>query len=266
MNLRACLDCGVPCKGPRCDHHAKLREAHARRRRKAFGLTGSRGSTHASRKRREQVLDAAGRRCYYCSAPATIGEHYVPLANGGEDTAENMVASCRPCNQAKGTQTPEQFMASAWLRHRRESLKQSIHIIAIVGAPAAGKTWVRERVAKQTGINHKAIDQCGPPGQREYRWSEMLRWLRQQEGVAIVESNVIPREFAERLRTSSATVIEVTAPNDVREKRLAKRGGRVPKRFPVRHPIDMTVGASQASVDRIVAVVEAARTTELVAA
>lgn len=39
--------------------------------------------------------------CAYCSAPATALDHVVPLAKGGDHTAENVVPACRSCNGSK---------------------------------------------------------------------------------------------------------------------------------------------------------------------
>lgn len=118
--MRVCL--GIP--GKPC---ARLTSAGSRcptckrefaRQRKAKGLTGERGSTHASRKRRQETLARASHRCFYCTAPASIEDHYVPLAKGGADSAENTVAACQPCNSAKGDKMPKEFMESEWLAER----------------------------------------------------------------------------------------------------------------------------------------------------
>lgn len=117
--MRACLGCGRPvAKGNRCP---VCRKQNAQRR-KAEGRTGERGSTHASRQRRQAVLARAGYHCFYCTAPATIADHYVPLAKGGSDTEENLVAACAPCNSKKGDRMPDDFLHSHWLAHRCEEV------------------------------------------------------------------------------------------------------------------------------------------------
>jgi 5-methylcytosine-specific restriction endonuclease McrA len=130
--MRACLGVpGKPCarpiaKGNRCE--ACQRENA--KRRKDQGLTGERGSTHASRQRRERVLDRANRCCFYCTAPANIADHYVPLAKGGPDTEENMVAACGPCNAQKSDQMPDDFMHSNWLARRCEEVAAARRSVA----------------------------------------------------------------------------------------------------------------------------------------
>lgn len=46
--------------------------------------------------------------CQYCGSrerPLTI-DHMVPRSQGGEDTWENLVTACSPCNTRKGNRTP----------------------------------------------------------------------------------------------------------------------------------------------------------------
>jgi 5-methylcytosine-specific restriction endonuclease McrA len=109
MALRACLDCGALSSQSRCPEH----RANA---------TGERGSTTASRRRRVRTLEAAGYVCFYCSAEATIEDHFVPLSRGGADDELNTVAACHPCNAHKRDRDPDDFMASDWLRRRRAAV------------------------------------------------------------------------------------------------------------------------------------------------
>lgn len=46
--------------------------------------------------------------CAYCLtvAPLTM-DHYEPLSRGGQNTPENVVGACRPCNSSKKAQTVE---------------------------------------------------------------------------------------------------------------------------------------------------------------
>lgn len=61
---------------------------------------------------RKNILLRDGYRCQYCLTDFVPGkltlDHVVPRAHGGPSTWENLVASCRPCNQRKGDKTPEQ--------------------------------------------------------------------------------------------------------------------------------------------------------------
>jgi hypothetical protein len=67
--------------------------------------------TLASYEVRQYVLAKVGRTCAYCGAtgvPLQI-DHIVPKSRGGSDRVSNLALACRPCNQAKGTQTAAEF-------------------------------------------------------------------------------------------------------------------------------------------------------------
>jgi hypothetical protein len=55
---------------------------------------------------RSGVLSRDGRRCGYCSGPATTVDHIQPTSRGGRNTWTNTVAACDGCNQRKGDRTP----------------------------------------------------------------------------------------------------------------------------------------------------------------
>ena len=41
--------------------------------------------------------------CTYCKvAQSTTADHVIPKAKGGQDTLDNLVGACRPCNSRKG--------------------------------------------------------------------------------------------------------------------------------------------------------------------
>ena len=74
---------------------------------------------HHSRKRRTRRIVAAlierdGDLCAYCrqpfdeERPATV-DHVVPRSRGGSNELDNLVAACRPCNQAKGAMSAVAF-------------------------------------------------------------------------------------------------------------------------------------------------------------
>src|SRR5690606_37419112 len=94
-----------------------------------------------------------------------------------------------------------------------------------------------------------------------FRWSEMLRWLEDQTGVVVIESNVLPHEMRERLRLNPSTVIEVKASREVRERRLTERDGNwKPKRYPVGAAVDRTVSSGPAGVEAVIATAKVAQT------
>lgn len=72
---------------------------------------------------RASFIEANGYRCHYCNRPGgpTLGpdsrawhvDHKNPLADGGEDTEDNLALACKRCNIAKHTQPYKQFRAYA---------------------------------------------------------------------------------------------------------------------------------------------------------
>lgn len=63
----------------------------------------------------QATIERAGHRCYYCRQPVPEGdswhkEHAIPLARGGRNHADNIVASCGTCNAKKGTKTAVEFL------------------------------------------------------------------------------------------------------------------------------------------------------------
>jgi 5-methylcytosine-specific restriction endonuclease McrA len=62
---------------------------------------------------REYLLEKWGRKCAYCDAqgvPLEI-DHIHPKSKGGSDRISNLTLACRPCNQCKGAQGIEVFLA-----------------------------------------------------------------------------------------------------------------------------------------------------------
>lgn len=55
-------------------------------------------------------------KCHYCGIKDENGtifeeDHYVPLSRGGKDHKSNIVISCRPCNQRKGSMTGDEYLS-----------------------------------------------------------------------------------------------------------------------------------------------------------
>lgn len=58
---------------------------------------------------RRNVLRRDRYRCQYCGTGERLTiDHVLPKSRGGQDTWENLVAACVPCNNRKGNRTPEE--------------------------------------------------------------------------------------------------------------------------------------------------------------
>lgn len=56
---------------------------------------------------RRAVLARDDHRCQYCGSGTHLTiDHIVPKSRGGQDTWENIVTSCAPCNSRKGDRLP----------------------------------------------------------------------------------------------------------------------------------------------------------------
>lgn len=63
---------------------------------------------------RRNILKRDNHKCGYCGRadlPLTI-DHIIPKSKGGDDSWENLVAACLPCNNKKGDRTPEEARMS----------------------------------------------------------------------------------------------------------------------------------------------------------
>src|SRR5262249_37049948 len=60
---------------------------------------------------REYLLLKWGYPCAYCKqqAPRWEVDHTIPRSRGGSDRPSNLALACKPCNDAKGTQTAAEF-------------------------------------------------------------------------------------------------------------------------------------------------------------
>ena len=59
---------------------------------------------------RRNILKRDGHKCAYCGrADLTLTvDHIKPRSRGGDDSWENLVAACLPCNNRKGDRTPDE--------------------------------------------------------------------------------------------------------------------------------------------------------------
>lgn len=69
-----------------------------------------------SKRLRYEVLRRDNHACRYCGAQAPeatlVVDHVMPVALGGADKAENLVAACRDCNAGKSASNPDAHLVS----------------------------------------------------------------------------------------------------------------------------------------------------------
>lgn len=82
-------------------------------------------------------------KCQYCGTSCSNSEltfdHVLPVSRGGQRTWENIVTCCLPCNQRKGSRTPEE--ASMKLRREPRCPKYPPIFRVTIGMRRAPDSW-----------------------------------------------------------------------------------------------------------------------------
>ena len=113
---------------------------------------GYQQGTLAGYELREFLLNKWNRACAYCGVidvPLQI-EHIVPKARGGSNRESNLTLACNPCNQEKGAQLIEVFLAKrpAVLARIKATVKRPLKDAAAVNATR----WALFNMLKTTGL------------------------------------------------------------------------------------------------------------------
>jgi 5-methylcytosine-specific restriction endonuclease McrA len=86
---------------------------------------------------RKNILMRDRYTCQYCMKILPAGEltldHVVPRSRAGESAWENLVACCHPCNNRKGSRTPEEAGLKLARQPRPFSLHTSRHLMRLLG-------------------------------------------------------------------------------------------------------------------------------------
>src|SRR4029078_12849138 len=103
-----------------------------------IGLLEYRRIPHQTRSlSRKNILMRDRYTCQYCHRTLPSGEltldHVVPRATAGESAWENLVACCNPCNNRKGSRTPEEAGMKLARMPRPFSLHTSRHLMRLLG-------------------------------------------------------------------------------------------------------------------------------------
>lgn len=86
---------------------------------------------------RKNILVRDRHTCQYCERPFSAGDltldHVIPRSRGGTSTWENLVTSCRKCNNRKGDRLPEEAGMSLGRRPRPFNLHTSRSLMRLLG-------------------------------------------------------------------------------------------------------------------------------------
>jgi 5-methylcytosine-specific restriction endonuclease McrA len=92
---------------------------------------------------RRNLMFRDAHQCQYCGKRPPLRElnidHVVPRSRGGDDSWENLVTACRPCNLRKGWKTPEE--ANMRLARRPFRPKWTMTAQILLGSGSKFKEW-----------------------------------------------------------------------------------------------------------------------------
>lgn len=169
------------------------------------GVREDPGATLAGSEIREFLLAKWNRSCAYCDAsavPLNI-EHVRPRGRGGSDRVSNLVLACVPCNQAKGTQRVEEFLA-----HRPDRL---------AGVIAQLRRPLRD-VAVMNATRHRLVEVLATlgvpvhawPGGRTY-WNRVVMELPKSHTPDALSVGFLDHERGDQLVRVPAQILVVTS-------------------------------------------------------
>jgi 5-methylcytosine-specific restriction endonuclease McrA len=61
------------------------------------------------KKLRLRILNRDGWICFWCGSEANTCDHVIPVARGGSDDPDNLVAACKRCNFSRQDRLPEEM-------------------------------------------------------------------------------------------------------------------------------------------------------------
>lgn len=105
--------CSVACANR---IHGVARSPLDRRVSRAVREAAAPGLGYAARKALRDKWRAQGRRCTYCTNPATTIDHVLPLVRGGTNHEGNLAPCCKSCNSSKSGWTVIEWRTGRRLR------------------------------------------------------------------------------------------------------------------------------------------------------
>ena len=107
--------------------------------------------TYSSRHaKNRQTLREMKLPCHWCGREwdnTFHADHLQPVAEGGEDTMENMVSSCAPCNTRRGQE----------LKTRRQNARMAARRQALAGTPHTGPAPANAHTERETNTQNRSF-------------------------------------------------------------------------------------------------------------
>lgn len=218
--LKPCIVCRRPTNGTRCKACQKIKDDERN--------ANSFYQSQAWRNVRSKAKAAYGDRCYLCNSSDRVTFHHLIARDAaGPDTVENLRPLCASCHSKY--EADKRAGKTTELTRLVEALamRAPCTLLAIVGPPAAGKTYVRELLARELGLPTFAIDDYrDEAGDFEGSWTLMLSAIAKHESLCIIESSIVPPTYRHVLEERHAVVVLCQAAKPTRERRLKRRARR----------------------------------------
>jgi len=219
-----------------CPTHRRVYERERERLRGRRPTAHQRGYDGAWRRVRAQVL-AEEPRCRMCGAPASEVDHIVPLARGGTHDRANLQPLCVSCHRIKSARARDprrwtrprdpQFAA----RQRDLAARAGSVVVHVCGAPASGKTTLRQALDRELGLPTFGIDDerlaLLAPG-AVWTGDDLAAWCRLEDALdaespCVVETSGRHGNAALMLAGRQVLTVLCRADDAVRRERLAAR-------------------------------------------
>ena len=111
---------------------------------------------------KEYLLEKYGHECQYCGGKTGDSilewEHVRPKSRGGSDSIRNATLSCRTCNKAKGSRTPQEWLALIQSKTDRTALDKAR--MEGIRRVIAGKPSVPYRYCAWVNSSRKYLEQA----------------------------------------------------------------------------------------------------------
>ena len=147
--LCAHVGCSQLTSERHCQVHKRQREQQRTAKR---GTATQRGYDAEWRRIRAAILEAEPL-CRMCQAVATEVDHIVPMHRGGTNHPSNLQPMCRSCHNRKAKYDAPLPAAKAFLMQERDMERRAHTVVVhIVGAPATGKSRLRDELYSELGL------------------------------------------------------------------------------------------------------------------
>jgi hypothetical protein len=143
--------------------------------------------------RRTKILEENNYQCVYCGDPAQEVDHIFPYSYTGDNTNENLVASCSICNRIAGSQVFDGFIEKqTYIREEREKPHHKKAIEEYLGLCSSAGLPIYK--AKRTKVEPKEQEKEVKPKKKPQKPKEKLPPKSQPKPIIETKTKVKPKK------------------------------------------------------------------------